>query len=317
MATINKPPHGSVEWLMIRKMDQYGRIRFGASEAPTLMQANPYATIADLAIDKWGEAEVSEQNAAMQRGNVLEPALVAHAADLLGEPVVTPDVMYNVGRLVATLDGITEDNKTIVECKTTTSYSSDDEIPDAYYWQAVAQLACVPEAEKVLVVVLDKRMRLGTWEVRRSTHAVTFDIDRLFDQADYVGEYLDKHEMPPDVPLKEKHIIALYPTPSGAVELDSAGIAIVSAWQASMQARKMAEAEEQKWRDQLVTLLADAEFGCVDGNPVVSYKARKGSSTVDWKAVARDHGDLLNKYRKQGASTRVLRGMLDTGKDSE
>jgi putative phage-type endonuclease len=306
MEMISKPEHGSEQWLAIRKQDKYGRIRFGASEAPTLMGANQYATVADLALDKWSPAEVSAPNDAMVRGNVLEPALVAHAATLLGENVTTPEVMYSVGRLIATLDGITDDGLTIVECKTTMSYSSDDPIPPAYYWQAIAQLACVPTAESVLVVVLDKRMRLGTWTVNRDRD----DIDRLFDRADYVGEYLDKHEMPPDAIMQERHVISMYPAPSGTVELGSDGLFILNTWLAAKEARTVAEKQEQEARDMLVALLGSAEAGTVDEQTVVTYKARKGSTTVDWKAVARDHGPLLDKYRKQGFSTRVLRSSI-------
>jgi len=305
MELIAKPEHGSQEWLAVRKQDKHGRIRFGASEAPTLMDVNPYATIADLAIDKWSPAEVSEPNDAMVRGNVLEPALVTHAATLLGQPVITPDVMYSVGRLIATLDGITDDGRIIVECKTTTSYSSDDEIPAAYYWQAIAQLACVPKAESVLVVVLDKRMRLGTWTVQRND-----DIDRLFDRADYVGEYLDRREFPPDAVMQERHVLAAHPQSEGSVELGSAGLHLLNVWRAAKEARSLAEKEEQDARDKLVAMLGAAEIGCWEGAPVVSYKTRKGTTTVDWKAVARDHGDLLDKYRKTGASTRVLRPLL-------
>lgn len=311
MATVNKPPHGSEQWLAIRKHDQYGRVRFGASEAPTLMGCNPYATLADLALDKWAPAEESPPNDAMIRGNVLEPALVTYAADLLGQPVATPNVMFTVGRLIATLDGLSDDESIIVECKTTTSYSSDDDIPNAYYWQAMAQLACVPTAERVLVVVLDKRMRLGSWTVTRDRDA----IDRLFEQADYIGGYLDNKELPPEAQVTEKHVIAMYPEPSGSVELGTEGLALLTLWQAAKEARVSAERQEQEARDLLTAFLGSAEIGCVDNIPVVSYKQRKGSKTVDWKAVARDHGSLLDQYRKQGASTRVLRSMLDTDKD--
>lgn len=311
MATVDKPEHGSEAWLAIRKQDQYGRIRFGASEAPTLMGVNPYATIADLALDKWTPAEVTTPNDAMIRGNVLEPALVDYASTLLGQPVTTPDEMHYLGRLIATLDGITADGKVIVECKTTTSYSSDDEVPPAYYWQAIAQLAVCPAADYVLVVVLDKRMRLGTWRVNRDAD----DINRLFDRADYVGEYLDRKEMPPDADITERHVIAMHPNPAGVLELGSAGVALVVIWQAAKEARELAEREEQDARNMLTAFLGANETGAVDGIPVVTYKQRKGSTTVDWKAVARDHKDLLDKYRKQGAPTRVLRYTM--GKDGE
>lgn len=299
---IDKPEHGSIEWLNVRHRDQYGRVRFGASEAPTLMGCNPFATLTDLALTKWSEPEVTEPSAAMMRGNLLEPALLKYAEQLLGCEVATPNEMFYTGRLIATLDGITPDGTVIVECKTTTAYSSDDALPESYYWQAVAQMACTG-IDMVLVVVLDKFMRFGSWTVRRNVE----DIDRLFARADEIGQMLDDKQLPPDAPLNERTVKALYPTAAGALELGSTGAFIVNAWQASVEARKVAEAEEQGWRDQLCALLGGAETGTVDGQTVVTFKYRKGSSTFDSKRFAAEHPDLAAKYTRQGSSTRVLR----------
>lgn len=239
----------------------------------------------------------------MARGNYLEPALVAYAQDVLGQPVATPDEMFTVARVIATLDGLTADEKTIVECKTTTAYSSDDEIPDSYYWQAVAQLGCVTTADKVLVVVLDKRMRLGSWEVRRNDD----HINLMFGTADDIGALLDDKQLPPDAPVLEKHVRIMYPEPAGFVELDRSGVEALEMYSAWKARADECETELQAARDRLVTKLGAAEIGTIDGNPVVSYKARKGSTAVDWKAVARDHKIMLDGYRKQGAPTRTLK----------
>lgn len=302
--SIPKPEHGSLEWLKVRHRDDEGRVRFGASEAPILAGVSKWKTIADLAIEKWAEPEVQEGNAAMQRGQILEPALVSYAEMLLGEPVITPDEMFFLGRFIATLDGLSHSG-VIVECKTTTAYSSDDPLPEEYYWQVQAQFACLPDCTDAIVVVLDKHMRLGAWRVQRNDH----DLGYLFARAEVVGSALDRRELPPDAQITEKNAKALWPNAEGSVELDAAGIEAVGAWQAAKIAREHWEAEEQTARDRLVAILADKEFGTVDGIPVVSYKTRKGSNTVDWKAVARDHGDLLDQYRKVGAPTRVLKSI--------
>jgi hypothetical protein len=298
---INKPEHGSLEWLNVRHRDQYGRVRFGASEAPTLMRCNPFSTLSDLAISKWSEPVVGEPNAAMQRGTLLEPALLTYAAQVLGCEVVVPDEMYFVGRLIATLDGVSHDDQVIVECKTTTAYSSDDPLPESYYWQAVAQMACTGH-DMVLVVVLDKYMRLGSWTVRRNMD----DVDRLFARADEIGRMLDDKQLPPDAPLNERTVKALYPSAEGTMELGSTGLFIVNAWQAAVEARKQAEAEEQQWRDQLAALLGGAEAGAVDGRVVLTYKSRKTGTTFDSKRFAAEHPELAAQYTKPSATTRVL-----------
>lgn len=309
MTTIPKPPHGSLDWLLVRHRDDDGRCRFGASEAPTLMGANPYASLIDLAIAKWSEPQESEPNAAMERGNVLEPALIAHAATLLGQPVTTPDVMYAEGRLIATLDGITDDGTVIVEAKTTTAYASDDECPAAYYWQVQAQLACHPTARYGIVVVLDKRMRLGQWTVVRSE----IDIAALMARADMIGDMIDRHELPNADELTEAQVKAVWPKPTGSVELPVGAVALIDEWQAHRAARMDAEEREQVCRDRLAAMMAGAEVGTVDGHAVLSFKSRRAVTRIDTKALERDHPSLVDEYRVPGVATRVLRAFTERG----
>jgi len=309
MGTILKPEHGSVEWLRVRQRDTAGRVRFGASEAPVLMGVSKFSNMIDLAINKWTEAtEPNEPNAAMERGNVLEPALVDYAATLMGCPVTTPAVMYTAGRLIATLDGITEathpdDPVTIVEAKTTTFHSNDDPLPVEYYWQGIAQLACVPEADRVLFVCLDKRMRLGHWVLLRDENAIA----ELVAQADAVGRKLDARELPTDVAPTEAQVRSLFPQSDGTVELPVAAVSVLELYQAARATREEAEAVEKTARDQLVAMLGAAEVGTIAGERVVSFKSRKGTVRVDMKSLELAHPDLVAAYRVPGAPVRVLR----------
>ena len=77
-------------------------------------------------------------------GNIVEPACFIH-----------PEHDF----IRASLDGITDDNKTIVEikCSGDTVYNKvmEGEIPDYYLAQMYHQLACVPGAEKVDFFMFD------------------------------------------------------------------------------------------------------------------------------------------------------------------
>lgn len=309
MGTILKPAHGSVEWLRVRQRDAAGRVRFGASESPVLMGVSKWSNLVDLAIDKWTEAtEPNEPNAAMERGNVLEPALVDYAATLLGCAVTTPAVMYTAGRLIATLDGITEaehpdEPVTIVEAKTTTFHSNDDPLPAEYFWQGIAQLACVPEADRVLFVCLDKRMRLGHWVLLRDEEAIA----ELVAQADSVGRKLDARELPTDIAPTEAQVRSLFPQSDGTVELPVAAAAVLDLYRAARATREEAEAIEQTARDQLVAMLGGAEVGTFAGERVLSFKTRKGSMRVDMKALELAQPELVAEFRVQGAPVRVLK----------
>jgi putative phage-type endonuclease len=311
MGTHNKPEHGSLAWLQLRHKDENNRTRFGASEAPVLMGVSRYRTITDLAIEKWSTPEIKEQNDAMLRGHILEPALLEYASQVLGVPLETPDEMYSRGRMIATLDGITTDGETIVEAKTSTAYSCDDEMPLEFYWQAVAQLACCPTAAEVVFVILDKRMRLATpqhWIVYR--HRAENDIAELLATADSVGDSLDEHQLPAGATITEDNVKSLYPSPHGIKELGSIGITVVTQWQVAKAAREEAEANEQTARDALCALLGEAEVGIVDGQQIVSYKARSTGSRWDTKRLEQEHPELAVEYKKQAGSTRVLQSSL-------
>ena len=303
---VDKPTHGSLEWLKIRHRDEQGRIRFGASEAPILMGVSKFKDIVDLAIEKWADPEVKEQNEAMMRGHLLEPALLEYASTLLGEPVTTPEEMFVNERFIATLDGLVGD--VIVEAKTTTFYSSDDVLPEDYYWQVIAQLACVPQATRALVVVLDKRMRFGYWEFYRS--AVEDDITLLLDRAAEVGELLDKGEMPFDAEPTETQVKLLFPDPVGQIELTHDQVQVIEMWSAAKQALKESESVEQNYKDQVARMLGEAEEAHFCGQKLVTFKARKGVSRLDTKRLEQDHPDLVAKYKVTGQGTRILRTTL-------
>ena len=302
-----KPEHGSLEWLTLRHRDEQGRIRFGASEAPVLMGASSYRTVADLALEKWADPEVKPQSDAMLRGHLLEPALIQYASQILGVTVETPEEMWSEGRLIATLDGLTPDGLTIVEAKTTTKYSSDSPLPAEWYWQVLAQMICVPEAERAVVVVLDRFQRLGHWVVEREQCKA--DMAMLIIQSEDVGDALDEHRIPDGTPLTEAHIKAMYPTPKGSIELGAVGITLVSQWLSAKQAKETAEQMEKDARDALTVMLGEYEIGTVDGQQIVSYKTRNLGSRLDTKALEADHPDLVAKYKKPSGSTRVLKAL--------
>lgn len=305
MKKVAKPEHGSLEWLQIRHRDEYGRIRFGASEAPVLMGVSKYKNVIDLAVEKWADPEVKPQNEAMQRGHILEPALLEYASQLLNAPVVTPDEMYSVGRFIATLDGLADNGETIVEAKTTTAYSSDDELPVEYYWQVIAQLACCPDAQRAIVIVLDKRMRFGHWVVER--RFAENDIDLLLARADEVGDLLDDGTIPGEAEPTETQIKALYPTPAGEVEMTADQFQMFESWCILKKSIAEMEATEKHYRDKLAAMLADKDTATYSGQKVLTFKARKGSVRIDTKRLEQDHPDLVQQYKTYGGSTRILR----------
>jgi len=73
--TIDKPKHGSQDWLNARWRNDEGLARISASVAAAVYDKHNYTTGGDLAVELLAERapEPKEQNAAMDRGNRLEP----------------------------------------------------------------------------------------------------------------------------------------------------------------------------------------------------------------------------------------------------
>lgn len=300
---ITKPTHGSLEWQQVRHRNTDGQCVIGASEVSTIMGCNPYETIADIAIRKLLPPQTTDTNDAMVRGNVLEPALVTHAENVLGVELVVPEVMYNNGRFIATLDarGVT-DPSIIVEAKTNNHWALGSELPIAWYWQAQAQMYCT-DTYAVHFVVLDKNMRLGFDLVERNEDSIASMVEHV----ELFCKAVDEERLPHDMELTAPQVGLLHPQGEGETELDNAALSLIEEWGAVKDALKDLENKEKAIKDALANMLRDAEFGTVSGHRVLSFKTQT-TKRFDTKALLIDHPQYNDKYTTQ-SSFRVLRAV--------
>ena len=127
MGIVQKPLHGSMEWLMLRHRDDSGWVRVSASEAAAVHGEHRFKTKYGLAAEKLlPEPVPTETTRAMQRGNWLEEAVIGWLGQDIGQKICTPEVMYTFDDkgacMIATLDGYVGEEqsapKSIVEIKT-------------------------------------------------------------------------------------------------------------------------------------------------------------------------------------------------------
>ena len=298
---ITKPTHGSLEWLQVRHRDNNGRCIVGASEVSTIVGANQYETIADLAVRKLLPPEVVAPNEAMRRGNVLEPALIQYASEELNEPLHTPDVMFRNDRIISTLDAQGVLTPTlIVEAKTNNYWSHGQQLPDAWFWQAQAQMFCT-ETDAVHFVVLDRAMRLGMTVVNRHDEM----IEAMTRHVEAFCQAIDEERLPDDITLTAPQVSALFPQAEGETELTPTALAKIEEWSAIKDALKDLEAKEKAVKDELANMMRDAEFGTVAGQRVLSFKTQT-TKRFDTKAFADAYPELQAQFTTQSAY-RVLR----------
>lgn len=310
-----KPKYLSKEWHDVRRT-QNGGFVFGASECPALMGVSPFDTLVDLCVKKLNPPVINNENDATRRGHILEPALIDHCRDEFGVEIEVPKVMFRHGRLVATLDGAQWENGKCVrvfEAKTTTAYALSEGIPDTYFWQGQAQLDATG-ADEVVFVVLDRMMRIGFWEMKPDMTA----IGELREQAERIGKRLDNNEIPTDkdIVFSHKQVEALFPHPSGSVELTPEMIDYVTLWATLTEQAKQMQHDADEIKDRIANFLRDAEIGTVGNLPVLSYKEQSRRGGVDYEQLLKNHPELreeAQQYRKPDSHFRVLRRLKTQG----
>ena len=110
--TIIEFEQGTQEWLDWRKEG------IGASDAPIIMDENPWKSVTDLVKDKRGAETKIFLNAAMRRGIALEPSARAAYIEETGvrvKPACLQSTEYDWMR--ASVDGIGADGIPVVEIK--------------------------------------------------------------------------------------------------------------------------------------------------------------------------------------------------------
>lgn len=130
---------GSQEWLDFRKKG------IGASDAPIVMGMSPWRSVVDLYKEKLGLIEPQPITSSMQRGMDLEPKARRLFEEMTGILVV-PDIKISekYSWLYASLDGISIDEKVIVEIKCTSKknheLAKNGKIPSYYMPQIQHQI---------------------------------------------------------------------------------------------------------------------------------------------------------------------------------
>ena len=303
--TVPKPPHGSAEWLAVRWKDERGQARISASAAAAVHGEHRWTTPADLAGELLAVAPPAPKatNAAMERGNALEPALLDWVGTQLKTQIWTPDVLYVAGRMIATLDGVTGDVKQpdrVIEAKTTRERWTGT-LPATWRWQGVQQAICA-EQDRILWVILDGALDLHLYEQtvegwEKSLHS------------EKVEEFLAAIDMgfaPPFVALSLSHVAGMHPEPTEvSVELPDEAAQLLKDLVAAKQQAKAAKQTEDELKAQLGLWIGDAEVGRLHGDNVVTWRAQSRES-FDARTFQSEHPDLYRKYVKN-TTMRVMR----------
>jgi len=307
---IEKPPHGSLEWLALRDRDSIGRVRFGTSESASILDRSMYETRADLIARKIHGSTISVETPAMRFGNMMESILISEASKKIRLNFETPDVMFARDRFIATLDGWNQTERIIVEAKTTQKMAVEnlDDVPEQWLWQTTAQRwAC--HAEAVWLVVLDRRLEISVIEIPYREDMM----NALIQEAARLGQNLDNQKIEPYISsMAASHIAKMFPAdPEKKIDLDRRGMDLLLMWDDAARRKKEAEADEEFAKDELARMMLDATAGLFDGREVITWKERKGRASLDQKRLAEEHPEIIEAFTKTGSPYRVMLNKTD------
>jgi len=303
--TINKPEHGSQEWLEVRWRNAEGLSRIAASSAAAVHNEHEYMTPGDLAVELLADEapQPKPANAAMERGNRLEPVLIQWTSDLEDIVLLTPDIMYcfenGDARMIATLDAITSDGIPF-EIKTTKK-RWEGVLPRQWYWQGVQQSICAGTNQ------IEWRIFDSNLELHQYTQIITSDEQQIHISA--VDEFLNLIEqglVPEVAKLSYDNVSDLYNKSSSTQTiLPPTAIEIVNQLEQAKKAKKELDELESKLKAELGLMMKEAEEGILNGDIVVTWKTQT-RNVFDSSRFDKDHPVLSKKYRKD-TEFRVLK----------
>jgi len=308
MELVEKPTHGTLNWLNKRHRDDAGKCTFGGSDAGAMLNVSKFRTRGELYMNKMMPPVESEETPAMRRGNLFEPALIAEASHQLGRQIVTPDFMYRDGRWIVTMDGVdVPERPTLgVEAKTTTVYSISDssDLPEEYLAQGYAQqlvLGC-----PIWFVVLDRNQRISVVELPENEKALQL----LREQAEILGEAVDSKITDLskiDAEFSAEQIAMLVKPQATAIELPLEAIDWVNSLDDARRMIKQGEEAEKQAKDALARMLLENEIGTFNGVSLVTWKEQAGRTSFDTTAFKTEHPDLYAAYQRSGKPFRTMR----------
>lgn len=308
-------PKSREEWLEVRKSG------IGSSEVATIVGLNPWETPYQLWRRKVGLDEPKQENAAMRNGHHLEDAVSRMWNDATGREIikrsaidwiirdndrpylqVSPDRTYWLSD-----DSRANDNKGILEIKTTRMKVDPEDLPKYWFAQVQYQLGVAGYAQGSLAwLSAGQGFDFGYQDLKLVPDFYEWLIDSVsrFWQDNIVGKQEPSAVNVADVLLKyNRH------TDRKIIECSDE---VFTAYQNLKEVRtelKALEEREAALEETIKMAFADAEAISYGGDTIATWKAPKASLKFDAKAFQADHPDLAKPYMKetQGARRFLLK----------
>lgn len=296
------------EWLEARKEG------IGASEVATIVGLNPWETPYQLWRKKLGMDKPEPENDAMKRGHYCEDAVARWWADDTQREVIKasvedfmfidpkrPYLRVSPDRTFWLPDvARNDDNKGILECKTTNAVVDKDNIPKHWFCQVQMNLG-VAGYEQGALAWMQHGFEFGRVDIQFVPDFFQWLADEV--SRFWVDHVLGKKE--PDA-TSVKDVLLKYNRhiDGKSVEVNSE---VLDAYHSLKEVkRELAELDERKaaYEEKIKLAFGDAEAVTYEGETLATWKAPKPSQKFNEKSFKGDHPDLWAQYCEEVQGSR-------------
>lgn len=292
------------EWLKWRKRG------IGGSDVSCLLGINKWKSEIQLWLDKTNQTnEPAEENEAMQWGNIMEPIIRNHFAEVMKKPVVEVKAMLQHPEypyMLADVDGLTVDdagNPAILEIKTASEYKRsewEEDIP-AYYQTQVQHYLCVTGVAKAYVAVLIGGNSFKVYEVDADMEIQSMLIALEQEFWNKVQNMI-RPEMDGSDAAKDLLDNIYRGGIAEQIILPEEGIEYVDQYIEACAEEDNAKAKKQEASNRIKEIMGDYDKAkCM--NHTISWKS-VSSERLDTKALKEEQPELYQKYVKTSKSRR-------------
>lgn len=294
------------------------RLGIGGSDAAAALGLSPWTSPLELYREKRGEAPARDATAAMEWGELIEPAIIEAYRRKTGRVVKTGEQLRGLVSsrhpfMRCNLDGLVHNGDVnapgiIVEAKLS-SLEDDwgepgtDQVPAHYIPQAQHCMA-VTGFDVVDFAVLFVRFgvkELQTFTVPRDEELIAMLIER---ERELWQRILDGN--PPD-PTTPEEIRLRWPSDIGTSK--EAELVIVAAVDLLAQAKaekKAAEAKEKEYAAVVTTFMQDAAALTYQGRTLATWKQNRDTAYFDSDALAIAHPAIFAQFHRTRPGNRPL-----------
>ena len=307
MSTTIIRPKDRNEWL------DYRRAGIGSSEIATIVGLNPFETPYQLWRRKIGLDEPKSETFAMRAGHYLEDAVSQFWSDATGRQIIKasagdwivrnddkPFVQVSPDRTYWLDDNRNNDNKGILECKTTQRVIDADDLPKTWFCQVQYQLGGA-EIQQGSIAWLTAGREFGYQDLTLVPDFYAWLVEEA--ERFWIDNVMGGKE--PDCANVQDVLIKFNRhTDSKVIEV---GDEIMQAYSQLKDVRaEISKLEEQKeaLEAKLKMGFGDAEAISYGGNIIATWKSGKDSEKFDAKSFQAAHPELAQQYMKTVKSSR-------------